>query len=68
MNNMEPPFPADPDPIPEAYLRGPSFRDELLYLARLNVAILSVGGNLSSTRAVSLSLMRESGRRIVNGL
>ena len=42
MNNMEPPFPADPDPIPEAYLRGPSIRDELLYLARLNVATLSV--------------------------
>lgn len=46
MNRMEPPFPVDPDPIPEAYLRGPSFLDESLYVVRLNLAILSVGAAL----------------------
>ncbi len=54
MNNMEPPFPADPDPIPEAYLRGPSFREELIYLARLNVAILSVGAAIYQALALFL--------------
>ena len=54
MNRMEPPFPADPDLIPEAYLRGPSLRDELLYLVRLNIAILSVGAALYQAVALFL--------------
>lgn len=54
MNRMEPPFPVDPDPIPEAYLRGPSFRDELLYLARLIIAILSVGAAIYQALALFL--------------
>ena len=43
MNRMEPPFPVDPDPIPESFLRTPSMRDEAIYLLRLFAVVIVVG-------------------------